>query len=375
MLSPTQSVVIVGGTGGFGLSLAQWAVRLGARHLVLASRNGLKTAADREAVVALRAKGVQVLIKPLDASCGEAVAALLRDVNKMAPIGSIIHAAAILRDAPLPTQTAAAFNDVLAAKAQAAFHLHQYSLAYATLRHFILLSSISACVGINSQVNYAAANYFLDQLATHRRAMGLPGTAVNLGLLGDYAGMSKVRNDVKGLSQLLQQQGILRMPCHIVERQLELALLHGGGSRVTALLDWRSLSLTFPAVESDTRFRLIFTNKQGTFGSGGSAASGSRGLLHSLLEEREDAAAATMVLETELLSTLSKMLSADLGPSSRTTTMNKLGLDSLSFTQLRSWISKHLAVNYPVMQLVKVRYSVALGIQNICVCALIGFFF
>lgn len=40
---PRGSYVIIGGLGGFGLELADWLVKRGAKKLVLASRKGVKT--------------------------------------------------------------------------------------------------------------------------------------------------------------------------------------------------------------------------------------------------------------------------------------------------------------------------------------------
>lgn len=40
--SATQSYIITGGLGGFGLELAQWLTERGARKLVLTSRSGIR---------------------------------------------------------------------------------------------------------------------------------------------------------------------------------------------------------------------------------------------------------------------------------------------------------------------------------------------
>ena len=47
-----------------------------------------------------------------------------------------------------------------------------------------MFSSVSSIFGNPAQGNYSAANAFLDSLAHHRQALGLPALTVNWGVLG-----------------------------------------------------------------------------------------------------------------------------------------------------------------------------------------------
>jgi acyl carrier protein len=86
-------------------------------------------------------------------------------------------------DAPMAALTRERMIKVIAPKAHGAWLLHEGTLGM-DLDCFVMFSSLASVFGNSAQANYAAANAFLDALAHHRQAIGLPALAINWGALG-----------------------------------------------------------------------------------------------------------------------------------------------------------------------------------------------
>ena len=97
------------------------------------------------------------------------------------PLRSVFHAAGVLDDAVVASLTPARIDTVLRAKVDGAWNLHELTKEL-DLSAFVAFSSMAGIVGAPGQGNYAAANSFLDALAVHRRAHGLPGLSVAWGM-------------------------------------------------------------------------------------------------------------------------------------------------------------------------------------------------
>jgi myxalamid-type polyketide synthase MxaB len=176
---PEASYLVTGGLGGLGLKVARQLVDLGARHLVLAGRGAPRAEAEA-AIAQMRADGAQVAIVAADVSQPADVQRLLAACAQMGPLAGVVHAAGVLRIAPVAQQTPQGFAEVMAAKVGGAWNLHLATRAL-PLDHFVCFSSMAALVGSPGQTNYAAANAFLAALVHARRAEGLAGLAIDWG--------------------------------------------------------------------------------------------------------------------------------------------------------------------------------------------------
>uniref|UniRef100_UPI001301E958 type I polyketide synthase n=1 Tax=Thermoactinospora rubra TaxID=1088767 RepID=UPI001301E958 len=190
---PDGTVLITGGTGSLGRLVARHLVtRHGVRHLILASRRGMDADGARE----LRAElGAEVVVARCDAADREALVALLDTVPAERPLTAVIHTAGVLDDGVLTALTPERMDTVIRPKVDAAWNLHELTKDL-NLRAFVLFSSAGGTWSVGGQANYAAANVFLDALAEHRRAAGLPATSLASGMWEDATGMSGRLDDL-----------------------------------------------------------------------------------------------------------------------------------------------------------------------------------
>ena len=158
----------------------------GARHLTLMDRNPERGRdADwirRSTTLARMDDNVEIDIVPGDVSREADVRRCIQRLRK--PLKGVFHLAGTLDDRLLADTTRDSVTRVFAPKAHGALHLHRATQGLA-LDHFVLFSSISATFGNFGQINYSAANAFLDGLIAWRRRKGLPGLSYSLAAVAE----------------------------------------------------------------------------------------------------------------------------------------------------------------------------------------------
>jgi natural product biosynthesis luciferase-like monooxygenase protein len=250
---PDGTYVITGGLGGLGLELARWLARRGARQLVLLGRTPLPprhewdiadpTSPAGAAVAAVRTlqeQGVQVRTAAVDVADERALAEVLDTLHREAlpPIRGVFCAAGLWLDRTLLQLDPPTLRAVLRPKVQGSWWLHRL-LADAPLDFFVMFSSVASLLPTAGQGNYAAANSFLDALAYHRRAEGLPATCINWGPWSD-AGFGATA-DGRRAHAALEFQGISRIPPQQGLEVLQVLLDHDVTHMGVVRVDWARL--------------------------------------------------------------------------------------------------------------------------------------
>ncbi|EFL26030.1 modular polyketide synthase [Streptomyces himastatinicus ATCC 53653] len=246
------TVLITGGTGALGRLLARHLVaEHGVRHLLLTSRRGAEADGAAELAAELREQGAEITLAACDAADRDALAATLAAIPAEHPLTAVVHTAGVLDDGTAAALTPEQLDRVLRPKVDAAWNLHELTRGRA-LSAFVLFSAIAGTLGGAGQANYAAANVFLDALAAHRRATGLPATSLVWGLwaesggiTGDLTETDLLRLARSGMGALSDDEGmaLFDTACStsrttLIPARLDLAALRGaaGTGPVPALL-------------------------------------------------------------------------------------------------------------------------------------------
>nr|MBA3923279.1 thioester reductase domain-containing protein [Nostocaceae cyanobacterium] len=150
---------------------------------------GRRESKAQEIITQMEQQGAKILVVRGDVSNEVDIARMFTEIEaSMAPLRGVIHAAGVLDDGILLQQSWQRFTQVMAPKVKGAWNLHVLTEKL-PLDFFVVFSSAASLLGSPGQGNYAAANAFMDALASYRHSLGLPGLSINWGPWSD-AGMA-----------------------------------------------------------------------------------------------------------------------------------------------------------------------------------------
>lgn len=190
--------LITGGFGGIGLSIAGALIARGQRRVVLMARSGLPPRARWEAltrsslndatvqriraVQALEAKGGEVLVIQADVSNIEDMREAVSQAEAaFGKITAVIHAAGVIHDAPLLTKSLTEIEDVFTPKIHGTKVLEEL-FPDGALDWMVLFSSSSTVTAPVGQVDYVAANEYLNAYAKSRAGNKTRVLAIDWGI-------------------------------------------------------------------------------------------------------------------------------------------------------------------------------------------------
>jgi acyl transferase domain-containing protein/thioesterase domain-containing protein/acyl carrier protein len=185
--------LLTGGLGGIGLVVAEHLAREFKARLVLVSRSKLPDEAQWEIslgdtglseavkqtirkLIEIRSLAGGLMVAQGDVTNLEQMRGIVAEARRRyGKIDGVFHAAGILDDGPLMLKSAESAARVLDPKVRGTLVLEE-ALRDEPLKCFVLFSSISSIFPPAGQVDYAAANAFLDAFALSRKD---PVTVVN----------------------------------------------------------------------------------------------------------------------------------------------------------------------------------------------------
>ncbi|WP_409490914.1 SDR family NAD(P)-dependent oxidoreductase [Amycolatopsis sp. cmx-11-12] len=318
-------VLVTGGTGALGALLARHLVRQhGVRDLLLVSRQG----PDAPGAAELREElGAEIVA--CDVADRDALAALLAEH----PVSAVIHTAGVLDDGVIESLTSEQVDRVLRPKVDAAWNLHELT---DNLKAFVLYSSVTGILGAAGQGNYAAANTYLDALAHHRHAQGLPATSLAWGLWEQTSGMTGRMADVD--VRRMARTGLLPLTTDAAMEAFDLAVSAGDPVFAVTTVD----TVTLRARADDVPAMLSGLVKRPQRRAKAAAASPLAELAGLAPEEREEALVG--LLREQVADVLGH---ADAEGIDARRAFQELGLDSLTAVELRNRVASVTGLRLP----------------------------
>ncbi|WP_338848936.1 amino acid adenylation domain-containing protein [Massilia sp. W12] len=344
--------LVTGAMGALGRLVCRTLAKRGARRIILMGRSRLPARQDWAAldpasnagrqvafIRELEAMGVDAILASVDVADEAGMRAWLAAFEQKAlpPIRGVFHLAGQVKDTLLAEMQADAFDAAYRPKVIGGWLLH-HLLQQHPLEHFVMFASVASILTTAGQTNYAAGNAFLDALAHHRRARGLPALSIDwgpwaTGMIEELGLIEHYRNS-RGMNSLAADAGMDVMERVMGQDKAQLV--------VSTVVDWPQFIAWYPSMPPLVQALAA------------SQRSNNREEEHGSFFERykgADEAARAQLLQGHFVHVVSDVLRMQGGAFETSRSLNELGLDSLLAIELRARIQRELRVALPVVTL------------------------
>ncbi|MFJ3928931.1 type I polyketide synthase [Streptomyces sp. NPDC090029] len=333
--------LVTGGLGGLGPVVARSLLLEGAGHVVLVGRtNDGQDRRDRtrREIGAVPGLEDRLSFAYADVTDASAVSALVQELDRPGRrLRGVVHAAAQLSDAALHNQDAAGFRAAWRAKALGAWNLHLALENCSALDFFTCFTSATGVLGNPGQLNYAAANAFVDALMEHRCQRQLPGQSL---AWGPWSEVGRLSDDVLNMASL-RRSGMGALSRADGEEALRALLGRNSGAGAVLANSWPTWQRNVGPAER----RSIEHLATGSDSAHERAEAQSLGAELGKLLHTGDLAAVRARVLGRVTSLVTDVLGAEPEPQAR---LRDLGIDSLSAVQLRNALARDLDVPLPM---------------------------
>ena len=329
--------LVTGGLGMLGRSVTKWLISKGAKQVILTGRNANPDTA-KELFSAKEVDGASIEVVACDTSRHDDVRRLMRTIGKkFPPLKGVVHSVGVLDDGILAQLDWKRFSRVFEPKVYGSWILHECTKSL-ELDFFILQSSVLSLLGSAGQANYSASNTFVDSLAAHRRAAGLPAMAINWSAWsgGGLATASGARGEA-----MWSSLGVKFISPDLAMKSFDRLMHRDVDQIAVAIADWP----TYAGKVGNPPFLAELLN-------------GREGPSKLVRANGEPAAAVVQVNDGtrgELLSRLQQRIMAELGfvdPIDPDRPLNEVGLDSLRSVTLANNLEDEFGILISISQLI-----------------------
>lgn len=366
---------LAGLSGNVGLSLAEWMIGHGARHIVITSRNPKVSASWLERMAA---RGAVVKVLANNLTDLKQTQSLYHDICAvMPPVGGIAQGAMVLEDTAFRNMTREAMDKVLQPKVQGSIVLDELFRDNKNLDFFVFFSSLVGVLGNAGQANYSAGNLFMTSLAEQRRRRGLAASVMHIGPIlgvGYVSQNSQASKAIFSRASGLQFVSERDLHQHFAEAVVAGRPGQGGPLEIaTGLMRVPASPEKKPFWFSNPIATHFIMNNTGGAADSSSKTSESKASVKALLLQAKAPGQVTDVLRDafrQVICALFHLGAADMDDDTKfmSSSLDEMGLDSLLAVEIRTWWMKTVQVNISVMKILSgltIGELVALAQQNL----------